>query len=395
MRPLFLLPVSGLAAIVFGAVWMTAIFPNYEKMPSDFSSVTEFEGTYTVVDPIVQQAQANATIQELRGSPTTLALLADPQVLQLLAGPELSVLLADPAIVQQFLINPGAVLQQASPEVLSVLADPRVQALLADPGVQRLLADPAALRLVTDPRTLQLLADPTALPVVQVTVLVHRERTATDSDARSIVLNEQVATARADTGEELVGFPPTDVELVVDRSTKLYVEGGDAARAGGLGFPFNVKENEVYPLWVGAAGQPLDAAYVSTEKLDGLSVMRFKIDEKDLPLGVHPTLGLPLVLDSDISVTVEPRSGRVVDVVDHATVVSLVHPQRGKQPVFVSDIEFTQETVDRKLEAAKSDRNRLVRFGSTVPWTLMGLGIFLALFGAFLIALPRLRKAAQ
>ena len=173
-RPLFLLPLSGLAAIVFGAVWMTAIFPTYERIPSDFSSVTEFEGTYTVVDPIVQQAQANATIQELRESPTTLALLADPQVLQLLAGPELAALLADPAIVQQFLINPGAVLQQASPEVRAILTNPQVQALLADPGVQRLLADPAALRLVTDPRVLQLLADPTALPVVEVPVLVHR-----------------------------------------------------------------------------------------------------------------------------------------------------------------------------------------------------------------------------
>ena len=286
--------------------------------------------------------------------------------------------------------------QAANRDVQAVLATPGVQSLLADPGVQQLLSDPTALQLVVDPRTIQLLADPTTLPVVQVPVLVHREWVATASDDHRITLNERVTTTRTDNGQELGGFPTTDVTLVMDRSHKDYFEGTNGGRTGGFSFPFGVSKDGVYPLWVSAANQPLEARYSSTENVGGLEVMVFKIDEKDnRSLGTHPTLGLPLVLDSDITVKVEPHSGRIVDVEDHATTVSLDHPQRGKVPVFVSDIEYNQETIDTQIEAAKADRVKLVWFGSRMPWAAMGIGSFLALLGTFLLLLPRLKRATS
>ena len=379
------LSIVGILAIASSAVWITTIFPRYEKIPSNFSSVEEFEGSYTVVDPIVDQIQANPVIQQL---------IYDSTVPELLVDPEIRAFLGHPAVSQQLAVNLGNSTPAVNLEVQAMLAKPKIQNLLAVPSVQQLLSDPAALQLVTDPRTLTLMADPTSLPLIQVPVLIHRDWTATDSDSNRIYLNQRVNTVRTDTGQGLEGFPVTDLNLVVDRTSKVYLEGTEDGRKGGLSFPFGVEKDKVYPLWVSAASQPLEARYVSTEKLDQLEVFVFKIDEKDnRSLGTHPNLGLPLVLDSDITLKVEPRTGRVIDLEEHATTVSIDHPQRGKIPVFISDIEYTQETVNAQIESAKADRVKLVWLGRNVPWTAIGLGIVLALSGAILLLVTTLMRA--
>jgi len=379
------LSIVGIIAITAAVVWATTVFPRYEKIPSDFSSVEEFEGSYTVVDPIVEQVQGNVAIQRLSDDSTALRLLADPEV---------RALLADPAMFQQLTANVGTLRQPINPEVQAVLAKPNIQTLLADPVAQQLLSDPSALQLVSDPRVMQLLADPTTPPMVQVPVLIHQEWVATDSDNDTISLNQRVATVRADTGQPLEGFPVTDLNLLVDRVSKVYLAASQGGRKGGLSFPFRVQRDTVYPLWVSAASQPLAARYVSTEKVDQLRVFVFKIDEKDnRSMGTHPTTGLPLVLDSDITLRVEPRSGRVIDVEEHATTVSLDHPQRGKIPVFISDIEYTRETINAQIKAAKADRAKLVWLGRNVPWTVTGLGIVLTLSGATLLLVTTLGRA--
>ena len=337
-----------------------------------FTTVTVFGGkvTYTVIDPIVGQIQANTSIQQLRNSPTAMAMLSDPQVQELLANPELLALLADS--------NSPMALGQALPR--------GTQTVLANTDIQSLLADPSALQLISDPRTLSLLADPTALSVVQVPVLIREELVATGGSSDKIILDQTTATIATDTGEELDGFPQTVLSLVVDRRTKVHLEGTQDGRTGGLSFPFDVQADQVYPLWVSAANQPVVARYVKTENIDGLEVFVFKIHEQDnLSLGTHPSLGLPLILDSDITIRVEPLSGRVVGVEDHATTVSLDHPQQGKLPLFVSDLAYTRETVDTQIEAAKGDRGKLVWFGAYLPRFAMSLGGFMTLLGAALL----------
>lgn len=373
----FALSIVGIIAIVSSAVWINAIFPRYEKIPSNFSSFEEFQGSYTVVDPIVGQIQENPAIQQI---------IYDPTALELLMDPEVRAFLGHPAVSQQLAADLGTATQAVNPEVQAMLAKKNIQDFLAIPAVQQLLSDPDALRLVTDRRAMQLMANPTALPVVRVPVLIHRDWVATDSDSDRIYLNQRVNTVRTDTGRELEGFPVTDLNVVVDRISKVYLEGTEGGRKGGLSFPFGVEKDEVYPLWVNAASQPLVARYVSTEKLDQLEVFVFQINEKDnRSLGTHPNLGLPLVLDSNITIKVEPRSGRVIDLEEHATTVSIDHPQLGKIPLFISDIEYTQETVNAQIEAAKADRVKLMWLGRNAPWTAIGLGIVLALSGATLL----------
>jgi len=47
--------VIGVALLIFGAVWMTVIFPALNKIPADLKSVTQQQGTVTVFDPDTYQ----------------------------------------------------------------------------------------------------------------------------------------------------------------------------------------------------------------------------------------------------------------------------------------------------------------------------------------------------
>jgi hypothetical protein len=190
--------IGGLA-VVLGVVWMSIVFPEFERVPNDFKSVTEYNGSYTVVDPIVGRVQENAAVQRLRSNPSGLQTIADPRTQGFLAGPGLSMLLADEAVrglladpdnLRQMLASPQALAQAVDPALMPVLTDPAVASLLGNAAVVALLNDDEAMELVLDPRTLALLADPTALPLVTIPVKVRTERRATHSEGETIFIRE-------------------------------------------------------------------------------------------------------------------------------------------------------------------------------------------------------------
>ena len=103
--PGIILSIAGVMAITFAVVWATAIFPNYEKVPSDVRNVVEYEGSYSVIDPIVEQIGGNLAIQRLSSNPASMELLAEPEVQQFLTSPELSGLMSYTTILQQLVAN--------------------------------------------------------------------------------------------------------------------------------------------------------------------------------------------------------------------------------------------------------------------------------------------------
>ena len=164
--------------------------------------------------------------------------------------------------------------------------------------------------------------------MIAVPVLVHRKRHATDTDGDTIFIRETVETTVVDantgqsSGVEMPGFPKTDLLLALDSQTRRYLPETQGERTGSLSFPFSAETGETYSLYVSAARQPLEAKYVKSEKREGLGAMVFQVSTSDRPMGTHPELGLPLVVDSEITVWVEPRSGRVVDTEDKTTPVT-------------------------------------------------------------------------
>lgn len=82
-----------------------------------------------------------------------------------------------------------------------------------------------------------------------------------------------------------------------------------------------------------------------------------------------------MVVDSQITVWVEPRTGRVVHTEDTATTVGLYNPAAEKIPVFVSKLKFTDDSVAGEVAAPTDDRAQLALYGTYLPLESVGLGV--------------------
>ncbi|MEE8363697.1 MAG: porin PorA family protein [Dehalococcoidia bacterium] len=428
--------VIGIVLVIFGIVWMTAIFERFEKVPTDLDRTVDLEGTYTLVDPFVAELQGNATVMGLAASGGAEALLGDPAIAGLLTNPALGTLMASPDVLG-LLGDPAAMAALGNPALLSLLsdpaamgalsdpaammamaaADPAIGALLADPAViglltnpavatltsqpelmallpalgpvlanpivGALLADPAALGLIMDSRTQQILANPANLPLTDpIPVVLHRTRVATGSDGDTLTINEKFTTTNTATGQDMgeldPRFAPTSKTLIVDRSTKVFLPGTDDGRTGQWGMPFHVDKNKVYPSWISAASRALDARYLRTEKLKGLETYVFEVRESDLPMGVDDPAGtgLPLVFDTLTNIWVEPLTGAGL----HATLtdtVSAMDPAGNKYTRFSQTLAYSDASVTRLVKTGKDDHDRLVMFGTWLPWGAIIVGAVL------------------
>lgn len=219
-----------------------------------------------------------------------------------------------------------------------------------------------------------------------VTVRRTREIAGAEGDRAFIV--ERVTTTLS-TGEPAPGFPFVETNLVVDRLTRLYLPGSQ--RYGGMVFPTDVRRGAVHSMWVEALQRALPARYDGSTELEGLEVYRFTVNVQDSELTADPESDLPRVGDVYIEYLVEPRSGHIVDTVSRSR-ISLLDPEKGKTPLFIGDVGFTDDTVARNLSSAKGARMKLILLGSYVPWLVMGLGMLFGLYGVLLYGVFRWKR---
>jgi hypothetical protein len=99
--------ILGIVLIVFGSVWITIIFPRYEKIPSDWSQTDELQGSFICVDEdFLSRLQENPTISQLMKDDTG-NILTNPAVKQILANPATVTLVSNPQLID-LLSNPAA-----------------------------------------------------------------------------------------------------------------------------------------------------------------------------------------------------------------------------------------------------------------------------------------------
>jgi hypothetical protein len=274
--------------------------------------------------------------------------------------------------------DPAATLA-GRPQLMELLADPALAGLLTSPVVQTLLADPNALPLLVDARTQKMLVNPADLPMIEVPVEIRRERTATGAEGDKLFITEQTSTVDPATGQNIPGFEPTELKLVVDRVSKEYLPGTEGGRSGFWGLPFHVDKSSSFSTWVTAAGRPLDAAFQGTEELEGLETYLYGINVTNLPLGADdPATGLPLVVDAKITTWNEPQTGSTVRIEDFDAVSALA-PSGDKYPRFVANVSHPPEIVTRLVDDASGNRGKIILFGTYMPWAAIVLGVILAL----------------
>ena len=376
-----ILAAVGISAIVFGVVWMSAVFPSLKKIPTDYNQTVDFRGSYRLVanQEFYLELFANPAIGQLFASPQSLILLSQPSTQQLLANEEVVTLLSNPELVQRAISDPESVGQEVLGAVTELLGNPVIAQLLSDPAVQGLLADPVALQLMMNPLTSRLIASGGQPELASISIDFHRVRTATKTEGDILFLDQEFSARLTGSGEPLPQFSSTSL-LAVDRDSRQYVEGGSEPRRGGFAFPFNVSKDQTYPIWIHEVYQPLTASFVGTSEVEGLAVYTFKIqetglavpDEAKLELGLPASLGL--IADVVMNTQTDPKSGITVQL-DSKITYRLDNPALGNPIVFEAEISDTEDSVRASVDDARTAKRQLFWLGIILPWTVLGLGI--------------------
>lgn len=184
----------------------------------------------------------------------------------------------------------------------------------------------------------------------------------------------------------IVTIPDPDV-FATDRRNGMAVDNGDFLPAGseqkeGLvnKFPFDTEKKD-YDMWDGMINAPVPATYEGSSEIDGLEVYEFHLEVTDAPAEV--VTGVQGFYSMDKTMWIEPRTGKIIDQVQHE-----VRTQESGDPVIDMEVSFTDEQVAENVADAEDNLSLLNLITRTLPligWIggviLLVGGVFLALRG--------------
>ncbi len=210
-------------------------------------------------------------------------------------------------------------------------------------------------------------------------VNVERHYEATEIQDGVLLLNQTITTSHAQYGMELEDFSMEET-LGVDRSTREYVAGyGDMDRSGQFSMPSDLKQ-ESYRLWNPTALRDFEIKFIAEEEFHDLTVYAFQVSEEGINLGNYPGTEFPQTLDTTINMKVEPVSGTTV-FSQSITTIKVAYSSEMIIPVYISSIQFTEDTIDEMVDTA-SDARTMILWASVYGfWIVVALGIVLILAG--------------
>jgi hypothetical protein len=171
----------------------------------------------------------------------------------------------------------------------------------------------------------------------------------------------------------------------VDRKTLEIVTNIDEQhRSGYWGPPKGLGKEDTFDLWNPGAHRALKATYVKDDTFRGLKVVIFQIDAKDISLGNDPQSQLPMLMDTVINLTIEPKTGVVADE-DALTTTSLSMGGQ-KVPVLITYVRYAERTIVDLVDTANDARGKLFLVETVIPWVLGGVGAILVLIGLMLMS---------
>ena len=200
----------------------------------------------------------------------------------------------------------------------------------------------------------------------------------------ALFVHEKYTVKNAATGDDLSAYYGIEQTLAVDRKTLEIVTNVDEQhRSGYWGPPKGLGKGDTFDLWNPGAHRALKATYVKDDTFRGLKVVIFQIDAKDISLGNDPQRQLPMLMDTVINLTIEPKTGVVADE-DALTTTSLSMGGQ-KVPVMITYVRYAERTIVDLVDTANDARGKLLWFETVIPWVLGGVGAILVLIGLMLM----------
>ena len=204
----------------------------------------------------------------------------------------------------------------------------------------------------------------------------------------ALFVHEKYTVKNAATGDDISAYYGIEQTLAVDRKTLEIVTNIDEQhRSGYWGPPKGLGEGDTFDLWNPGAYRALKATYVKDDTFRGLKVVIFQIDAKDISLGNDTQTQLPLLMDTVINLTIEPKTGVVADE-DALTTTSLSMGGQ-KVPVVITYVRYAERTIVDLVDTANDARGKLLLAETVIPWVLGGVGAILVLIGLMLMSRKR------
>jgi Porin PorA len=164
-----------------------------------------------------------------------------------------------------------------------------------------------------------------------------------------------------------------------------------------LKFPFNTGKR-TYTFWDTGARQAFPAAYVGSEKLDGLGVYRFEqrfdgVKTESLTIGgdmagdpTKASVPASVVYGNVKTLWVEPRTGIVIRAQQDVNQTLQTEDGRTVLTVVDAKLAYDDATVRHNLDEARDGRSQLAMLSTTLPIGGLLLGILLVAGGLLLAA---------
>ncbi|MEO3774998.1 DUF3068 domain-containing protein [Micromonospora sp. B9E7] len=167
-------------------------------------------------------------------------------------------------------------------------------------------------------------------------------------------------------------------------------------------FPFGT-EKKTYQYFDNTARKAYPAKYVSTEKLQGLTVYKFEMTVEPVQISEIKVPGSLLGSTEQVvnagryyantrTLWVEPDSGVIVKGQEKQLQTLRDPAGADKIKIIDADLAFTEDTQKQQAKAAKDARGQINLLTTVVPIVLGLLGLALVLFGVYLVVRAARRK---
>lgn len=215
---------------------------------------------------------------------------------------------------------------------------------------------------------------------------------ATGTEDGALLIHEVRTVTNTATGADISAIYGDESTLAIDAHTLRFMPQVDErGRWGYFGPPRPLAAGDTFALWHPGAEQALPARYVGEENFRGMNVLVFEVNEVDIPIGEEPTSGLNLFLSPRITLWIEPSSGTVVN--QTSETVTSIDLMGTIMSVQISKVDYAEQTIVDLMATARSASWMLLWFRTLIPWIAIGLGVFLVISSAVIVAVRNLRKA--
>ena len=208
----------------------------------------------------------------------------------------------------------------------------------------------------------------------------------------AMLIHEKSTVVNSATGTELSAYYGDESTMAIERKTLKFMPAVDErGRTGYWAPPMGLGPASSFAIYIDSVNEPLTATYVKSEEFQGLKVVVFQVSASDVSLGTNPQNGLAMYSSTTVSLTIEPKTGTVVDQIAVAT--TSMDMGGNKVPVLVANVGWTDATIKDLVDVAKDGLGMLFWFQAILPWLLIGIGAVLLIIGAGLM-IRKQRSAA-